>query len=174
MEWSLTTTDGIALAVRPVGVADREAVAAFWRTCSAQSLRLRFMGGVSAEPEGSPAFEYLVDCDGDSRIGAAAFDGGRIVGVATAARTRDNRADLAVLVCDQYQGRGVGARLCGRVGKMADAAGMTGLVAECLSENSAVRAMTKKAGASTKRTGDFTTLGYEMEFAHRTDLAVAA
>jgi len=166
MEWLLTTNDGTVLEVRPITEADRLDVEDLWRRCDKESLFRRFMSGMSTEPS-ALSINFLVGCDGDSRIGVAAWYEGKIVGVAHGVRVADNKCDLAALVATDWQGRGVGARLCGRIGKLADVAGMTGLVAETMQCNTAVKAMTASADAKRVKTGDFATCGFEMEFAHR-------
>jgi GNAT superfamily N-acetyltransferase len=110
-----TAADGHAILVRPLLATDREQLAARYDELSPESRRARFG---SPPDELSPReLDRLLDLDYDGRFALAAFvlDDGeeRGVGVARYARRSDNPAvaEVAVVVLDAYQHRGIGTLL---------------------------------------------------------------
>jgi GNAT superfamily N-acetyltransferase len=84
----------------------------------------------------------LLDLDGRDRAGLVAEArhrrAWRPVGIARLARTGGCRAELAVEVVDAWQGRGVGRRLLGALGELADSLGYHELHGDVLPGNGAV------------------------------------
>jgi GNAT superfamily N-acetyltransferase len=103
----------------------------FWRL-SSESVYRRFMAPIKAPSNALVA--RLVDIDHCDREALIALDERGIVGVArygTAGATHD----VAVVVADDWQGRGVGALLLRRLANIARARGITSFHATMLGDN---------------------------------------
>lgn len=82
--------------------------------------------------------EYLTHVDHDRRDALVAVAGGEIVAVARYDRVADSDdAEVAVLVEDAWQGRGVGRRLVARLAKLAGSRGVVAFTATMLGDNRA-------------------------------------
>ncbi len=141
--------DGETVLLRAAVPADVPAVEAFLRGVSRESLSMRFMGAIS---EVSRA---VVDgiCAGDPRESfsllavAGPADGRRIAGVGSYAATgAGGRAEVAFLVHDDFQGRGISTLLLERLAGIAAANGFLGFEAEVLSENVAMIGVFRDSG----------------------------
>src|SRR3954452_19020454 len=101
------------LEVRPLRPADRERVADLFDRLSEQSRHDRFLGPKSRLSEAE--LDRLTELDYITRDAVAALDRatGDIVGVAryAASRDDDSAADIAVVIADEWQGRGLGGAL---------------------------------------------------------------
>jgi len=125
--------DGTTLRLRAPGPEDTDALLAFFRGLSQQSLYRRFHGLpeidarlvkplTSSDPHEAAA---LIGCVGD-----------RIVAVANFARLRDPKAaEVAFAVADEYQRRGIGTRLLEQLAARAGAGGIERFVAVVLPDN---------------------------------------
>jgi GNAT superfamily N-acetyltransferase len=123
------------LDVREIRPDDKPLISAGFARLSPQSVYRRFL---SAKPSLSAAeLRYLTEVDGVDHYALVALSGPSIVAVARFVRLRDDpaAAEVAVTVCDELQGRGVGKAL-GLV--LADAArerGIRSFTADILAEN---------------------------------------
>ena len=133
--------DGQTVFLRTATPEDIPAVEAFMRSVSRQSLALRFMGAV-AEVSRS-VVETM--CAGDPRDSlcllaiAGPADGTRIAGLGNyVAIGAGGRAEVAFLVHDDFQGRGISTLLLERLAGIAAGTGFLGFEAEVLSENQAM------------------------------------
>ena len=141
--------DGQGLLLRAASPADVSLVGAFSRRVSRESLRMRFMASVSEVSRGT--IEGL--CSGDFRdrgcvLAAVADDGGeQVVGLGNFIATGDGRsAEVAFLVEDEFQGRGISSLILERLAGMAAAAGYVELNAEVLPENQAMMRVFSDSG----------------------------
>jgi acetyltransferase len=105
---------GPALRLRPLRHDDLERERDFIQSLSAQTLYLRVQ--YSATHASDRDLERLLDLDYYDRFAiaaiAAAADGDRIVGVSRYARIAGTRrAECAIVVADEWQGRGLGSEL---------------------------------------------------------------
>jgi GNAT superfamily N-acetyltransferase len=123
---------------------------------SPESRRLRFHG---ATPRLTTTVRHaLTAVDGQRHIAVAAFGpDGRPIGIARLVRLAEQCADLAVEVVDAWQGQGIGRRLLADVARRGYAAGYTCLVAETLTENTAMSVLL----ASTLPLTSWVTAGFE-------------
>jgi GNAT superfamily N-acetyltransferase len=129
--------DGTRVTVRPLEATDRDALARGFAQLSPASRRLRFF---SAIEELSPdQLDYLTDVDHEHHDAVAALlaDGGVGVGVGRWIRLEDEpeKAEVAVTVLDEYQGRGIGTLLLGTLAQRAMDRGVECFVARVLWEN---------------------------------------
>jgi acetate---CoA ligase (ADP-forming) len=132
--------DGSTLRLRPTTVLDESALIDFFRSLSAETLHLRFQGGVSVDDRLVARF-LQSDSESLSLVGELADQDGttRIVAIGTFVRLRDrSRAEVAFVVADDLQRRGIGSRLLERLAAHARIEGIERFVAQVLPENAAM------------------------------------
>jgi RimJ/RimL family protein N-acetyltransferase len=142
---------GTFIEMRPLTRADRDGLAAAFERLSDRTRHLRFLG---PKPRlSSSELTYLTEIDHRSHDALVAIESasGRIVGVARYAAMRGEvgSADLAVVVADEWQGRGLGTRLVRELLERAAANGVKRVVATTLHENRAARGMLRRLGFRT-------------------------
>jgi RimJ/RimL family protein N-acetyltransferase len=134
--------------VRPIEPADRDALATAFAALSADSRMRRFLGPKLELSERE--LTYLTEIDHVTHEALVAVaDGGAIVGVARyAAWPSDSReaAELAFVVVDSWQRRGVGSVLAAQVIARARASGFERLTATTFGDNMASRVLLGRLG----------------------------
>jgi RimJ/RimL family protein N-acetyltransferase len=101
--------------VRPIRAEDQPALQRWFATVSPESRYARFLGFVT---ELSPKqWSYLTEVDGHDHVAYLAWHEGRIAGVARWIRYPEepDLAEVAFLVGDDVQRRGIGTRLCAQL-----------------------------------------------------------
>jgi RimJ/RimL family protein N-acetyltransferase len=126
--------DGTAVRVRPVRSDDAARLVAFHERLSPESQRLRFFG---PHPHLSAAeVERFVNVDGQRRVALVAERDDDIVAVARFDRREgSDDAEVAFVVQDSWQRRGLGPALLERLAARALETGVSRLVAQTLPEN---------------------------------------
>jgi GNAT superfamily N-acetyltransferase len=133
---ALTLRDGAEVLVRPIEPGDREALAAGFERLSAESRYRRFLGPV--DRLGPSTLRYLTEVDHHDHEALVAFEpGGDLVGVARYVREADadDKAEAAVTVADEWQGRGLGMALTALLAGRALDEGVGTFSAMLLAEN---------------------------------------
>lgn len=126
-----------AVRIRPYGVTDQERVRRMSERLSPASLYTRFFSGTPRLPEHYVGLlERLDHWDRDALV---ALDGDDIAGIAEYARDKKRpwRADVAVLVTDPWQRRGLGSVLMTCLIELAGRRGVTELDADLVLTNRA-------------------------------------
>lgn len=121
--------------IRPYGRADRDRVRRMSDRLSAASLYTRFFSGTPRIPE---HYVGLLDAlDHWDREAMVALHGDEIVGIAEYVRNAAQpcRADLAVLVTDPWQRRGLGSALVSYLSQLAGRRGITEFDADVVLTN---------------------------------------
>jgi GNAT superfamily N-acetyltransferase len=118
----------------------------FWRL-SSESVYRRFMAPIKAPS--NALVERLVDIDHCDREALIALDERGIVGVARYG-TAGAAHDVAVVVADDWQGRGVGALLLRRLANIARARGITQFHATMLGDNRPAQSLVLGLSPKTK------------------------
>lgn len=138
--------DGRALQLRPLWPEDWRQLAAGTGRVSEESLRMRFF---QLPPMTERTFRRLTLTDHGSQFAWGAFIGDELIGIGRYALQAEDRkeAELAVLVADDMQRKGVASRLVVAIAAAADAHGATQLYALARAENDAVRALLERFGA---------------------------
>jgi GNAT superfamily N-acetyltransferase len=121
--------------IRPYEIGDADQVDAMSAMLSQRSLYDRFFAGTPWLPPQYLA--ALARVDHDDREALLAFSGDVVVGVAEYVRDRNSpdRADLAVLVADSWQRRGVGRRMVTKLAGLAASRGIAHFKADALLTN---------------------------------------
>jgi GNAT superfamily N-acetyltransferase len=126
--------DGSVVLFRPIRMTDGERMAAFHETLSPRSVYRRFF---SAHPRLSAGeVERFTHVDYAERMAFVVTDDGRIVAVGRYERLQDtDEAEVAFVVTDDYQHRGIGSRLLVHLAEVARGQGIARFHAQTLSEN---------------------------------------
>jgi GNAT superfamily N-acetyltransferase len=148
---SFGTIDGIRLTVRPIGRDDKPALLDAFRHLSERSIYRRFLAPMKGLTKSELA--YLTELD-HSRHEAlvAVTDEDEIVGVARYVRDPDDRerAEVAVTVSDEWQRRGVGTALLGRLAGRAAENGIRYFTGICLADNREMLQLFDELGPAVK------------------------
>jgi acetyl coenzyme A synthetase (ADP forming)-like protein len=126
--------DGGTAEIRPIATTDADALRAFHSRLSFDTVYLRFF---SVHPRLSDAeVERFTDVDGVDRAALVALLGEDIVAVARYDRAvGDDEAEVAFVVADAHQGRGVGTILLEHLAALARENGIARFRAEVLADN---------------------------------------
>ncbi len=149
-----TLPDGSVVTLVPMGPADAQRLVRFHSGLSPETVYRRFF---SFHPELSPTELYrFTHVDHRDREAIVASDGSEIVGVARFDREDDpTAAEVAFVVADPWQGRGLGSVLFQRLADRARAAGVQRFVADTLPDNLRMLAVFHHAGLPcTSRSSD--------------------
>jgi len=140
--------DGQPIEIRALKPEDRPDLIAAVGRASEQSLYRRFFGFKRAFTEQEIAYFSEVDHASHVALVAVAVEGGRsrIVGGGRYIVVQPGQAEVAFVVVDQSQGRGLGARLLHHLVVLARKAGLRELAADVLSENAPMLRVFERSG----------------------------
>ena len=149
--------DGCRVEIRALRPDDQADLLAAVGRASAQSLYRRFFGLKRSFTDEEAIFFVNVDFINhvalvaliDEGAGSVIAGGGRYIVV------QPGQAEVAFVVVDEYQGRGIGRALMRHLSNIACAAGLRALIAELLPENIPMLELFKTSGLelSTRREG---------------------
>jgi RimJ/RimL family protein N-acetyltransferase len=135
--------DGSRVEIRPLEPSDRERLVRLFYRLSPESVYRRFLSPLHDPSEAG--LDRLLDVDHQDREAVAALSGDEVVGVARYFRNPDRAsADIAVLVEDYWQGRGLSLVLVERLRELAERRGISAFTATILSENRAAIRMVRR------------------------------
>ena len=142
-------SDGARIQIRPIGPADREALASGFSRLGLESRQMRFFGPVARLTEDQ--LTYLTDVDHHDHEALVAFDQATRdgVGVARFVRVSADVAEPAVAVLDDWQGRGVGSLLLDELADRAREEGVEFFVAPVLAQNETAITLLSRLGDAT-------------------------
>ncbi|MGO8687468.1 MAG: GNAT family N-acetyltransferase [Candidatus Dormibacteria bacterium] len=135
LDWSADAAliDGAAVSIRPLRPDDDAALRDFFGALSSESMRLRYF---STRPGMTDAeIARLTASDPASHVHLGAFHTGRVVGVGDSIVSAPGEAEVAFVVSDDFQGRGIGSLLLEYLAELGRAAGITRFRAETMAEN---------------------------------------
>jgi acetyl coenzyme A synthetase (ADP forming)-like protein len=132
-EADIVLRDGSTLRVRPVRAEDERAIRAFMDGLSPESIGFRFFGAANLEW----ATKWSVDVDYADRFALIAETGSplRVIAHAAYVRIDAERAEVAFLVDDSWQGRGISTILLAHLAEIAEQHGISTFCAEVLPAN---------------------------------------
>lgn len=129
--------------LRPLEAGDRDRFEPFFARLSAESLYRRFLHPV-VRPDQVP-LDRLLDLDHRDREAIAALDGEALVAVARyARRPGTDVADIAVIVADEWQRKGIAHRLMTALSDLATGAGIGGFALSMQAENRPALALLRR------------------------------
>jgi acetyl coenzyme A synthetase (ADP forming)-like protein len=132
-EADVVLRDGSTVHVRPVRGEDEDGIRAFLHALSRESIGFRFFGAPNLEWVTS----WSLDVDYEDRFALVAVSGepSRIISHAAYVRINRERAEVAFLVSDEWQGRGISTIMLAQLTTIADRHGISTFVAEVLPAN---------------------------------------
>ncbi|SDC97074.1 bifunctional acetate--CoA ligase family protein/GNAT family N-acetyltransferase [Rhodococcus tukisamuensis] len=149
-------TDGGAVHLRPITPADADRLIAFHAKLSERTRYLRYFG-----PYPTMSNRDLVrftTVDHHNRVAFVAVLGDEIIAVGRYERLLEvgdgNSAEVAFVVADAHQGRGLGSILLEHLAAAAAENGLTMFVAEVLAENRSMLSVFREAGYQVSRSFD--------------------
>ncbi len=146
LDWSADAAliDGTAITIRPLRAGDEPALRLFFDALSPESIRLRYF---AARHEVTDAeLGRLTTGDGMSRAHLGAFLAAQVVGVADFIVTRPTEAEVAFVVSESLQGRGVASLLLEYLAELGRSAGITRFFAETMIDNLKMLEVFRNAG----------------------------
>jgi RimJ/RimL family protein N-acetyltransferase len=145
--------DGSMVLVRPVRPEDRELFAEGFERMSGESRYRRFMSHKKKLSDRELDFFTELDHDRHEAIGAIDVATGEGAGVARMHRSEDDPsvAEAAVTVVDDWQGRGLGSVLLGRLVKRARELGVEHFEASLFTTNKAMLRLFERLGCMRSR-----------------------
>ena len=151
VQTTVVLPDGAEVELRPLEPAERERLVRLFRRLSPESVYHRFLSPIQDPSEAG--LDRLLDLDHKDREAVAAAVGDEVVGVARYFRAPgETSADLALLVEDAWQGRGLSRFLIDRLTELARRRGIEQFTATILSENRpAIRMVRRSFPAATFR-----------------------
>lgn len=130
--------------VRPIEPADGPALVAFHDTLSDRTVHLRYFGPHPSLTAGD--VEYFTSVDHLNREALIAMIDRQIIGVARFDDLGGGRAEIAFVVADAWQGRGVGRLLLRELAQRARALGVKTFVADVLPGNARMLGLVRASG----------------------------
>lgn len=152
-EADVLLADGGVVHLRPARLDDEAAIRAMHRRLSPRTVRFRFF-------EAFPRLldhdvERVISADQHDRVALLATLGEDVVGLAYYSRTRDRReAEVAFLIEDAHQGRGLGSIVLEHLAVIGREAGLRRFTADVLPDNHAMIAVFRDAGFDVKAAFD--------------------
>ncbi|GAA1428667.1 bifunctional GNAT family N-acetyltransferase/acetate--CoA ligase family protein [Microlunatus lacustris] len=150
-EWEadVVLTDGGVARLRPIMPSDAQKLVAFYERVSPESKYLRFFAPYPRLS--SRDVKRFTEVDYVDRVAFILTVGDDMIGVGRFDRTEDDRAEVAFLVEDAHQGRGIAQLLLEHLAEAARERGITGFVAEVLPENRRMAQVFADAGYRVSR-----------------------
>ena len=132
-EAEIALRDGSTVHVRPVREGDRPAIRSFLEALSPRSIGFRFFG----RPNLDWATDWSLDVDYADRFALIVESGmpRRIIAHAAYIRESAERAEVAFMVADDWQGKGISTVLLAQLAEVAEAHGISTFTAEVLPHN---------------------------------------
>lgn len=150
---TITLHDGARVTLRPIAPGDSSLLAASFGRLSEESRYRRFF--TTKDKLSASELEYFVDIDHSDHEAIVAIDPstGELLGVARYIRSPDDaeRAEVAVTVADDWQGRGLGRSLLHRLTYRARREGVRRFTALVQSENRASMGLFEGVGDTQRR-----------------------
>ena len=152
---TMETIDGVRLEIRPIASGDKSALVEAFSHLSQRSVYRRFLAPVKRLTESELA--YLTELDHSVHEALVALtETGEIVGVARYVRqpADPKRAEVALAVRDEWQGRGVGTALLHLLGRRATENGVGQFTGVCLAGNREMLQLFDELGPTTWHRAD--------------------
>jgi GNAT superfamily N-acetyltransferase len=163
--------DGTKLKLRALRQSDRDGLKALFHRCSPESIRYRFLSTIKSLPV--ELFERLLNVDGATQVALVVVpqddSDPRIIAVGryNALADRPQVAEVAFLVEDEYQKRGIGTQLLDALATVALDHGITHFSADVLVDNLVMLSVFRKAGYAMESTASYGVTHLEFSITHK-------
>lgn len=153
-DWSgdVLLTDGRSVHLRWITPSDRDALRAFHESLSDRTVYLRFFTPKRSLSDAD--LDYFTGVDHHDRVALVAIDDGVLVGVCRFDALGDGSAEVAFVIRDDIQGRGLGSLLLEHLAEVARQCGIERFRAEVLPDNMAMLATFRASGYDIKQRRD--------------------
>jgi acyl-CoA synthetase (NDP forming)/GNAT superfamily N-acetyltransferase len=149
-EADVVLSDGGTVHLRPITPDDAERVVAFHGRLSDRTRYFRYFGAYPRIPQRD--LERFVNVDHHDRVAFVAMLGDDIIAVGRYERLKDTyQAEIAFVVEDDHQGRGIGSILLEHLAAAGQESGIEQFVAEVLGENRQMVGVFRDAGYQLSR-----------------------
>ena len=149
-EADVVLSDGGTAYVRPMTPDDADSLRRFHSRLSPESIYFRFFAPYPRLSRRD--VEHFTHVDHDRRAALIAVLGGEMVGVARYDRISDDEAEVAFVIEDAHQGRGLGSVLLEHIAQAARDNGVRRFHADVLPQNRRMLAVFRDAGYSPRQT----------------------
>jgi len=136
-----TVVDGRRVWLRLLQPGDADLISRFFWRLSKETVYRRFFSPITLPNE--PLLKRLVDVDHCDREALIALDDQGIVGMARYGTGPGESHDVAVVVADDWQGRGLGALLIRRLAHIARLRGISSFHATMLGDNARAQSLVR-------------------------------
>jgi RimJ/RimL family protein N-acetyltransferase len=146
-----TLPDGTQILIRPIEATDKLRLSVALGRLSRETIHRRFL---AAKPRLSTAeLRYLTEIDGHDHIALVAEIDGELIAVARSVRFHDrpDTAEMAIVVADRWQHRGIGTALAEALTDAAVATGIRRIAAVMLADNEPARRLLRRIAAHLER-----------------------
>ena len=170
LETYRTTKTGLEIFFRPIKISDEPLIKDLFYSLSDESMYRRFISPRRDMPHRQLQEFVVIDYTKETAILAAikTDEKEEIVGMGQYSINQDaHTAEVAFVVTDQYQNRGIGFQLLSYLSYLAQKQGLLGFTAEVLMENRPMLRVFEKAGFDIKRKSSTGIWELKMTFRHR-------
>jgi ribosomal protein S18 acetylase RimI-like enzyme len=163
--------DSSKLRLRQLHRGNREKLKAFFSRCSPEAIRCRFMSSIKALSDS--LLDYLADPDESRHVALILSqqegEDERIVaeGRYVVLKEQPDAADIALLVVDDMQRRGIATLLIRELTEIAVSNGVTRFRADVLADNRAMISLLRKTYRPVSTTINYGVIHYELSIAGR-------
>jgi len=147
-EADVVLRDGRTARLRPIQPSDSDKLAEFHRSLSEETVYFRFFAPYPELTERD--LQRFTNVDHDRRVAFVALSGSDIIGVGRYDRVDEDDAEVAFVIRDDHQGRGLGSVLLEHLAAAARERGVHRFVAEVLPGNRRMLATFEEAGYRTE------------------------
>jgi acyl-CoA hydrolase/GNAT superfamily N-acetyltransferase len=159
--------DGTDVTARPINPTDQPLMKDLQYTLSEEAVYYRFFTHLKRFPQKEIQQFVYIDHRQDEAIVVTVPEahGEEIIGMGRYyLDTKTNRAEVAFVVADQWQGRGIGKFLLNTLTRIAKRNGIRGFTAEVLAENKAMQAVFNHSGLKTSSELQDRVFSFVMDF----------
>ncbi|HSK60243.1 MAG TPA: bifunctional GNAT family N-acetyltransferase/acetate--CoA ligase family protein, partial [Actinomycetospora sp.] len=163
-EADVVASDGATAHLRPISADDADDVVAFHSRLSDRTRYFRYFSPYPRIPERD--LKNFVEVDHHDRVALVLWLGREIIAIGRYVRlAQTSAAEVAFVVRDDHQGRGLGSILLEHLAAAARECGLTRFVAEVLTENHQMVRVFRDAGFEVSRALEGSTLHLEFDVA---------
>jgi GNAT superfamily N-acetyltransferase len=161
-EADVVLRDGRTCHVRPIRPDDSDRLVTFHSRLSAETIYFRFFAPYPELSDRDVA--RFVNVDYSDRVALVATAGGELIAVARFDRLNSRDAEVAFVVRDDHQGKGIGRELLTYVTYLARKSGLLGFTAQVLMENRQMLQLFEKMGFIIEKRADVGVYELKMSF----------